>query len=329
MSGNRRAVIAGTGASLPDKVLTNKDLEKLVDTSDEWITTRTGIKERRVAAAGDGLSRFATAAARQALEMSGEDPAALDMIICATVTPDMPIPSTACFIQENLGSKRAAGFDMQAGCSGFIYGLAIADQFIATGTYERILVIGAELLTKYLNWKDRSTCVIFADGAGAVILRPGESSRGVLATTLKSDGSMADFICMPGGGALHPPTQETVAGGLHFIRMKGNETFKIAVRSLEEVSREVLDSAGLEPSQVDLFIPHQANRRIIDAVGSRLGLGPEQVYVNIDRVGNTSAASIPIALDEAVRQGRIRPGDTLLFAAFGAGLTWGAALVRW
>lgn len=329
MKGTFRAVIAGTGASLPERILTNQELERMVDTSDEWITTRTGIKERRVAAEGDGLSRYATEASRRALEMAGEDPAALDLIICATVTPDMPIPSTACFIQEILGAKRAAGFDMQAGCSGFIYGLAVAEQFIATGTYERILVIGAELLTKYLNWKDRATCVIFADGAGAVVLRRGEGPGGVLATTLRSDGSMADFICMPGGGALRPPTRETVDEGLHYIRMKGNETFKIAVRSLEEVSREVLAAAGLEPSQVDLFIPHQANRRIIDAVGSRLGLGPEQVFVNIDRVGNTSAASIPIALDEAVRQGRVEPGQTLLFAAFGAGLTWGAALIRW
>jgi 3-oxoacyl-[acyl-carrier-protein] synthase-3 len=329
MKGHFRAVINGTGASLPERVLTNQDLEKIVDTSDDWITTRTGIKERRVAGEGEGLSQYATDAARRALEMAGEDPAALDMIICATVTPDMPIPSTACFIQENLGAKRAAGFDLQAGCSGFIYGLAVAEQFIATGTYERILVIGAELLSKYLNWKDRTTCVIFADGAGAVILGRGEGPRGVLATTLKTDGSMADFICMPGGGALRPPTHETVDEGLHFIRMRGNETFKIAVRSLEDVSREVLASAGLEPAQLDLFIPHQANRRIIDAVGSRLGIGPDQVYVNIERVGNTSAASIPIALDEAVREGRVKSGQTLLFAAFGAGLTWGAALVRW
>ncbi|MBI4161703.1 MAG: ketoacyl-ACP synthase III [Acidobacteria bacterium] len=314
---------------LPERVLTNQDLEGMVDTSDEWIQTRTGIRERRVAAEGEGMSRYATEAARRALAMAGEDAGRLDLIICATVTPDMPIPSTACFIQEQLGARRAAGFDLAAGCSGFIYALAVADQFIANRSFERVLVIGAELLTKYVDWTDRGTCVLFADGAGAALLVPGEPPRGILATSLKTDGSMADFIFLPGGGTLHPPSAATVSAGLHYIRMRGNETFKIAVRSLEEVSREVLGRAGLVPGAVDLFIPHQANRRIIDAVGSRLGIPAERVYINIDRVGNTSAASIPIALDEAVRQSRIRPGDTLLFAAFGAGLTWGATVLRW
>ncbi len=329
MNGKFRAVVAGTGSSLPAKVLTNKDLEKMVDTSDEWITTRTGIRERHVAEEGQGMSEYASAAGRKAMEMAGVGAADLDMIICATVTPDMPIPSTACFIQHQLGAKGAACFDMAAGCSGYIYALAVAEQFLVSGSCERILVIGAELLSKFLNWKDRTTCVIFADGAGASLLCRGDSDRGVLATILKADGSMADFICLPGGGTLHPPSEKTISEGLHYIRMRGNETFKLAVRSLEEVSRDVLRKAGLQPSDVDLFIPHQANRRIIDAVGSRLGFEEDRVFVNIDRVGNTSAASIPIALDEAVRAGRVKRGNALLFAAFGAGLTWGAAVVRW
>ncbi len=324
-----RSVIAGTGSALPDKVMTNFDLEKIVDTSDEWITTRTGIKERRIAEEGEYMSTFATGASRKALEMAGIDAADVDLIICGTVTPDMPIPSTACFIQENLGAKRAACFDMAAGCSGFIYGLEIANQFITTGTFRNILVIGAELLSKFLDWTDRTTCVIFADGAGAALVTRGEAPRGILASCLRADGKMADFICLPGGGTRNPPSEKTYREGLQYIRMKGNETFKIAVRSLEEVSREVLRRANLTPDQVDLFVPHQANRRIIDAVGVRLGVDPDRVYVNVDRVGNTSAASIPIALDEAVRANRVKPGDTILFAAFGAGLTWGATLLRW
>ncbi|MEE8111398.1 MAG: beta-ketoacyl-ACP synthase III [Acidobacteriota bacterium] len=324
-----RSVIAGTGSALPDKVMTNFDLEKIVDTSDEWITTRTGIKERRIAEEGEYMSTFATGASRKALEMAGIDAADVDLIICGTVTPDMPIPSTACFIQENLGAKRAACFDMAAGCSGFIYGLEIANQFITTGTFRNILVIGAELLSKFLDWTDRTTCVIFADGAGAALVTRGEAPRGILASCLRADGKMADFICLPGGGTRYPPSEKTYREGLQYIRMKGNETFKIAVRSLEEVSREVLRRANLTPDQVDLFVPHQANRRIIDAVGVRLGVDPDRVYVNVDRVGNTSAASIPIAMDEAVRANRVKPGDIILFAAFGAGLTWGATLLRW
>lgn len=324
------AVITGTGCALPEKRLTNFDLEKMVETSDEWITTRTGIKERRVAGEGETMSDFAVAAARSALEMARLEPGSVDMIICATVTPDMPIPSTSCLIQEKLGAKRAAAFDLSAGCSGFIFALSVAHQFIRSGTHKHVLVIGAELLTKYLDWTDRTTCILFADGAGAVILSRGEEKgRGLIATSLHTDGSMADFITLPGGGTLHPPTAESVKQGLHFIRMKGNETFKIAVRSIEDVCREVLAAGGLKPTDVNLMIPHQANRRIIDAVGSRLGLAAEQVYINIERTGNTSSASIPIALDEANRKNLIKKGDCVLFAAFGAGLTWGAALLRW
>ncbi|HZE88353.1 MAG TPA: beta-ketoacyl-ACP synthase III [Verrucomicrobiae bacterium] len=324
------AVIRGTGSSLPEKVVTNFDLEKLVETSDEWIATRTGIRERRVAREGETMSQFAVQASVRALEMANTPAAAIDLIICATVTPDMPIPSTACIIQHRLGATRAAAFDLSAGCSGFTYALSIADQFIRSGTYRNVLVIGAELLTKYLDWSDRTTCILFADGAGAVVLTGEETDgRGIVATAIHADGSMADYITLPGGGTLHPPTAESVRSGLHFIRMKGNETFKLAVRSIEEVCREVLAAAGVTAAEVDLFVPHQANRRIIDAVGSRLGMPPEKVYLNIERTGNTSSASIPIALDEANRKNLVHPGDRVLFAAFGAGLTWGAALVRW
>ncbi len=323
------AVITGTGMSVPSRVVTNHDLEKLVDTSDEWITTRTGIKERRIAGKDEVVSEHATRAGRLALEQAGVPPEDVDLLILATVTPDMPIPASSCIVQQQLGCRRAWSFDMQAGCSGYIYAQSVAKQFILTGRARHVLVIGAELLSKYLDWADRTTCVIFADGAGATLMSAGQPPRGVLASVMHTDGSMADFIFMPGGGGKHPPTLETVRDRLHYIKMRGNETFKIAVRSLEDVSREVLQMAGLEPSDVDWFIPHQANRRIIDAVGERLGIGSERSYVNIDRYGNTSAASIPIALDEAVRSGKIEPGDVILMAAFGAGLTWAASVVRW
>ena len=326
---SRSAVISGTGMSVPARVVTNADLEKMVETSDEWIVTRTGIRERHVAGEDEYMSLFATEAARRALEAAGVDPADVDLVICATVTPDMPIPATSCTLQHKLGCRKAAAFDMQAGCSGFIFAQSVAKQFLMTSRSRHVLVVGAELLTKYLDWHDRGTCVIFADGAGATLMSAGEPPRGVLASVMHTDGSMVDFITLEGGGSMHPPTEETVRRGLHHIRMKGNETFKIAVRMIEEASKEALDLAGLTPADVDWFIPHQANKRIIDAVGSRLGIPDERCYVNIDRYGNTSAASIPIALAEAVRSGRIERGDVLLMAAFGAGLTWAASVVRW
>ena len=326
----RSAVISGTGMSVPERVVTNRDLESMVDTSDDWITSRTGIRERRIAAPGDSLSQYCVAASRSALEAARVAAPELDLIILATVTPDMPIPATACTIQHALGATRAAAFDLAAGCSGFIYAQSVAKQFLLTGRSRHALVIGAELLSKFVDWQDRSTCVIFADGAGAVVMSAGEAPRGVLASAMYSDGSMTDFICMPGGGALHPPNRpETLAQHLPFIRMKGNETFKMAVRSMEEVCREVLGQAGLTPDDVTWLIPHQANLRIISAVGSRLGIPAERCYVNIERFGNTSAASIPIALDEAVRAGKVAPGDVVLMTAFGAGLTWAASVVRW
>ncbi|ANM32052.1 hypothetical protein ABI59_03105 [Acidobacteria bacterium Mor1] len=350
--------------SVPEQVLTNRELEQRVETSDQWIATRTGIHERRIAAEGDLLSDYATEASRQALENAGVDPLDVDLILLATVTPDMPIPATACTIQHKLGCRNATAFDMQAGCSGFIFAQSVAKQFLLTERYRHVLVIGAELLSKYVNWEDRTTCVIFADGAGAVLMSQGsleeegslegegsldsergleaegegesstetaadKSPRGVLASAMHTDGSMADFICRPGGGVMHPPSREMIDEKLHFIRMRGNETFKMAVRSIEEVCREVLDAAGLTPGDVDWFIPHQANRRIIDAVGNRLGVPAERCYLNIDRYGNTSAASIPIALHEAVQEGKVRRGDVVLMAAFGAGLTWAGSVVRW
>ncbi|HET8948326.1 MAG TPA: beta-ketoacyl-ACP synthase III [Candidatus Polarisedimenticolia bacterium] len=325
----RRAVIAGTGSSLPDRILTNAELERMVDTSDEWITSRTGIRERRVAGENEPMSLFATRAAETALLSAGMKAADLDLVLCATVTPDMPIPSTACIIQDSLGAKKAAAFDMAAGCSGFLYGLTVAERFLASPQYDSILLIGAEVLSKYVDWKDRTTCVLFGDGAGAVVLKAGTAPYGVLATTLRADGALADFIHVPAGGTREPASEKTIAERRHYIRMKGNETFKMAVRSMEEAARQVLDRAGLKTSDVALFIPHQANLRIIDAVGTRLGFRSDQVLINIERVGNTSAASIPVALDEAARAGRLKRGDVVLLAAFGTGLTWGAAVLRW
>jgi 3-oxoacyl-[acyl-carrier-protein] synthase-3 len=325
-----RGRIAGTGSSVPDKVLTNKDLERMVDTSDEWIFTRTGIRERRIAGPDESLSTFAIPAAQAALEMSGVAGKDVDLVICATVTPDTPFPATANLIQDRIGAARAASFDLAAGCTGFVYALGVAQRFIESGASKNALVVGGEVLTKVVDWTDRGTCVLFGDGAGAVLLQAtAEEGRGVLGSALHSDGSMGDLICLPGGGSKTPVSPTLFDSGLAFIKMKGNETFKIAVRSLAEVSDEALTQCGLGHQDVAWFIPHQANRRIIDAVGQRLEVREGHTYVNIDRYGNTSAASIPIALDELNRAGRIQPDDILLFSAFGAGLTWGANVVRW
>jgi len=308
--------------------MTNADLERVVDTSDEWIKTRTGISQRHIAGPHEKLSDHAVVAAERALEMCGVDAASLDLVLCATVTPDWHLPATACFIQRRIGA-RCAAFDLQAGCSGFLYALAVADSFIKAGTARRILVIGGELLSKYLNWRDRATCVIFADGAGAIVIEAQDGENGVLATRLHADGTMAEHISVPGLGSEFPASPETLEKGLHLIHMKGNETFRLAIRSLTDVCEEVLRDAGLTLDDVDLFVPHQANQRIIDAVAERLKLPPGKAFVNIDHVGNTSAGSIPIALDEALRSGRVKERDIVLMAAFGAGLTWGSALVRW
>jgi 3-oxoacyl-[acyl-carrier-protein] synthase III len=325
-----RAIIAGTGQSLPDRVLTNSDLEKVVETSDEWITTRTGIKQRHQAGPDEYTSTFATAAARQALDKAGIGAPDIDLIMCATVCPDMSLPSTAVFVQSQLGAKRAAAFDIVAACSGFLYGLTIADQFIRSGHYRNILVIGAELLSRYVDYTDRSTCVIFGDGAGAGVIVPSPGDRrGILAARIQSDGNYADFLYTPGGGTRYPASVESVRQGQHFIKMRGNELFKVAVRSMEDISRQVLDEVRMTPNDIDLLVPHQANQRITDAVADRLGVRPEKVYSNIAKIGNTSSASIPICLDELVVSGRLKEGMTVMLTSFGAGATWGAVLLRW
>jgi len=325
----RLAGILGTGAVLPDKVITNQDLEKLVDTSDEWITERTGIKERRQAAPDETPSTLSVQASRKALEMAGITARDLDLIICSTISPDMPLPSTAAFIQSALGAPACCSFDLAAACSGFLFGMTVAEQFIATGRARYALIIGAELLSRYVDYTDRATCVLFGDGVAAGVMGPVSPPSGILATEMHTDGTYADHLFIPAGGAVKPASCETVEAGEHYIKMRGNELFKVAVRRLEEVSRRVMAEAKICPEQLDLFIPHQANQRITDAVRERLGVSPDKTYSNIDRVGNTSSASIPICLDECVRSGRIKKGDLILMAAFGAGVTWGAVLMRW
>jgi 3-oxoacyl-[acyl-carrier-protein] synthase-3 len=323
------AGILGTGHSYPEGILTNADLEKMVETSDEWITTRTGIKQRRKAGPGEYTSLFAVKAAREAIEKARIDPTEIDLLICATVTPDQILPSTACLIQAEIGASNAAAFDLAAACSGFLYGLTIANSMIRTEQAKYALVIGAEVLTQYVDYADRSTCVIFGDGAGAAVLGSVEASKGILSTRIKSDGRFAEQLFSPGGGTRLKPSAETLASGQHFFKMRGNELFKVAVRSMAEISREVMDEAGIGADDVDLFIPHQANQRITDAVAKNLGVDETRVYSNIAMHGNTSAASIPIALDECVTAGRLSDGDMLLMTSFGGGVTWGGVLVRW
>jgi 3-oxoacyl-[acyl-carrier-protein] synthase-3 len=325
----RAAGILGTGTALPEKVVTNLDLEKMVETSDRWITERTGIKERRQAAPNETTSTLSVKASRQALEMAGITAGELDLIICSTISPDMPLPSTASFIQRELGATDCCAFDLAAACSGFLFGLTVAEQFIKTGKAHRVLVIGAELLSRYLDYSDRATCVIFGDGVAAAVVGPVSSPSGILACEMHTNGTFADHLFIPAGGTVKPASCETVEARDHFIKMRGNELFKVAVRNLEEVSRRVLSQAQVSPDDIDLFIPHQANQRITDAVRLRLGVPIEKVYSNISRVGNTSSASIPICLDECVRSGRIKKGDLILMSAFGAGVTWGAVLMRW
>jgi len=324
-----RAKIAATGSYTPERILTNHDLEGMVETSDEWITERTGIRQRRIAAPSQAASDLAYEAAKKALSDAGVKPKNLDFIIVASVTGDMPFPSTACVLQDALGAKNAAAFDINAACSGFIYGLGISDAMIRAGSAKTILVVGAEVLSRFTDWQDRSTCVLFGDGAGAAVIVPTEEERGILSTHLYSDGGLGDLLSVPGGGSRNPASKETVENKLHLIKMKGNETFKIAVRTLGELVEHTLRVNKLKPSQISLLIPHQANLRIMQATAKRLGLSMEKVLVNIDRYGNTSAASIPIALDEAVRMGRVRAGDYILLEAFGGGLTWASALIKW
>lgn len=325
----RRAAFLGTGHAYPEGILTNADLANMVDTSDEWITTRTGIKQRRKAAPGEYTSLFAVRAAREAIERAGITAEDLDLLICATVSPDQILPSTGCIIQAELGANRAAAMDVVAACSGFLYGVSLANAMIQSGQSKYALVIGAEILTQYVDYTDRHTCVLFGDGAGAAVLGPVDGDRGILASRIRSDGRYQEQLYSPGGGTRRPPTAETLAAGDHFFKMKGNELFKVAVRSMAEVSREVLEEAGLKAEDVKLFIPHQANQRITDAVASKLNVDDSLVYSNISMHGNTSSASIPIALDECVEAGLVKKGDLVLLASFGGGVTWGAVLVRW
>jgi len=321
--------IHGTGSYLPEKVLTNADLEKMVETSDEWIVTRTGIRERRIAAPEQASSDLAYEAAQKALQAAGLRGEELDLIIVGTVTPDSFFPSTANILQDRLGARHAASFDLAAACSGFLYGVVTASQFIRNGSYRYALVVGVDTLSKITNYEDRNTCVLFGDGAGAVVIGPVPEGYGLLAFELGSDGSGGSLLNMPAGGSRLPASVETVEKKLHTIHMSGQDVFKFAVRIMQTASLNVIEKAGLAPSDIDFLIPHQANYRIIEAAMRRLQLDESRVVINLDRYGNMSSASIPVALDEALRQGRIKDGDRLVLVGFGGGLTWGAAVVRW
>jgi 3-oxoacyl-[acyl-carrier-protein] synthase-3 len=321
--------IIGTGAYAPEKVLTNLDLARMVDTSDEWIRERTGIKERRIARDGEAASDMAYEAARRALDAAGMSASELDMIIVGTVTGDVPMPACAAILQRKLGVTSIPAFDISAACAGFIYGLSIADQFLRTGARKRVLVVGVELLSRVLNWQDRVTCVLFGDGAGAAVLAPADGDgRGVLSTRLYTDSSLVDSLCIRAGGSREPLSAEALAEQRHKVFMVGSDIFKIAVKNLTSASRAALDGAGFAPNDVTWVVPHQANLRIIAQVALRLDIPLERFVLNIERYGNTSSASIPLALDEAVRDGRIKRGDTVLMCALGAGISWGSALVK-
>jgi 3-oxoacyl-[acyl-carrier-protein] synthase-3 len=326
----QRTQILGTGAYAPQRVLTNHDLEKLVDTTDAWITERTGIKERRVAADGEQTSDMAVKAAVRALEMASTKPEDLDAIIVGTISGDMPMPSCAAFVQAKLSAKRAFAFDVSAACAGSLYAMSIADQYIRNGNANRVLVIGVELLTRLVDWEDRASCVLFGDGAGAMVLGPSKDpERGILSTHLHTDGTLAEILCIRGGGSVHPQSEEVLKERLHKVHMNGREVYKVAVRSLEEVMREALTHNGVTTSQVTHVIAHQANLRIVESVMQRLDIPLERCWLNIQKYGNTSSASVPTTLDEANRAGRLKKGDLVAMMAIGAGMAWGSALVRW
>lgn len=323
-----RTSIQGLGACIPEKVLTNFDLEKIVDTTDEWIRTRTGIRERRIAEKGTCASDLGAPAAMEAIRNAGIQVSDLDLIIVASITPDCLFPSTACMVQHKIGA-RCGAFDLLAACSGFPYALSVADAFIRSGQYKNILAVGAEVLSSFIDWKDRSTCVLFGDGAGAAVLSRSKGEHEIIASHLGSDGAQANILKIPAGGSAMPPTMETVKGGFHYLQMQGSELFKVAVRTMDEAARKVVNDAGYSVKDIDWLIPHQANDRILQAVAARLELPPEKVYINVDRYGNTSGASTVVALHEAVRDGKIKKGDNVVLVAFGGGLTWAATLIRW
>lgn len=323
-----RSRILGTGSHAPKQVLTNADLENMVETSDSWIVERTGIRERRLAAPGEACSDLGVLAAQQALADANVQAAQLDLILVATCTGDSPLPSTASLIQHRLGAVKAAACDISAACCGFVYGLSVADAFVRTG-HKYVLVIGSEVMSSITDWTDRNTCVLFGDGAGAVVVGPTEEDRGLLSLHLHADGRFSDLICVPGGGSSLPPSEKVLAERLHCVKMRGNETFKIAVKTMEEAIREAVAAHRLGIDDIDCLIPHQANIRILRAVGQRVGLPLDRIMINVDRYGNTSAASIPLALDEAAKNGTIQEGNLVVMAAFGAGLTWASGVMRW
>ncbi len=326
----RKAIITAIGHYVPPNVLTNKDLEKMVDTSDEWITTRTGIKERHILDKDKGTSFMAARAAEMALNERGITPEEVDMILVATVTPDMMFPNTACLVQDAIGAKNAWGVDLNGACTGFVYALATGAQFVETGRYNKVLVIGADKMSSIVDYTDRNNCVLFGDAGAAVLLEPSESDEyGVLDFILKSDGSGGKYLYMPGGGSLHPASHETVDKRMHYIRQEGRTVFKFAVTGMAEVTEAILKKNNLSGKDIKYFVPHQANLRIIDATGKRLGLESDQVLVNIDKYGNTTAATIPLGLSELYHEGKLKKGDLVLMAAFGAGFTWGSLLLRW
>ena len=324
-----RSRIIATGSYLPPKVLTNSDLEKMVDTTEEWILSRSGIRERRIVEKDVVTSDLGTQAARRALEMVGLSPEDLDFIITATNSPDMFFPCTGCFIQAKIGAKKAAAFDVSAGCTSFIHGLSLADLLIKENPSRKVMVVGAEIMSKVTDWSDRATCVLFGDGAGAVILVGEEGERGVLSTHLHSDGSLWELLYMPGGGTAYPASHETVDRCMHSIKMAGNQLFKVAVRALADVSQEALKYNGLTSGDIDAMIPHQANIRIIEAAAKLIDFPMDKVYLNIEKYGNTSSATIPIALDEMQRGGKLKAEDLILLCSFGTGVTWGGAVIRW
>ncbi len=323
-----KARIAGIGSYVPTKVLTNADLEHMVATSDEWIRERTGIQERHIAGAGEACSDLAVQAGKRALAAVGLAATDLDMILVATCTGDYPLPATACLVQHQLGATKAAACDLSAACCGFVYALSVADAYVKTGM-RHVLVIGSEVMTAITDWTDRNTCVLFGDGAGAAVISVSDGEQGILSTHLHSDGNLSELIVVSGGGSRTPPSEKVIAERMQCIKMKGHETFKVAVRTLEEIARETLEANHLRVEDLDLYVPHQANARILNAVMERLGLPTEKMMLNLNRYGNTSAASIPIALDEAVRAGRIKDGSLVMLGAFGAGLTWASAMIRW
>jgi 3-oxoacyl-[acyl-carrier-protein] synthase-3 len=325
----RGATIVGTGMYVPERRLTNHDLERLVDTTDAWIVERTGIRERRIAAPEQASSDLALVAAQRALEMAGIGPEDVDQLVVATTTPDRFLPSCACTLQAKLGARGAAAYDLFAACSGFVFGLGIARGVIGAGFADTVLLVGVEALSRITDYTDRNTCVLFGDGAGAAVLRPCAPGDGILSVSIHSDGEHGDLLEVPAGGSRLPASAETVAGHAHFVKMRGRELFKVAVRGMEESLLKALNDAGLSPADLELVIPHQANRRIIDATRERLGVPADRVVVNLDRYGNTSSASIPISLDEQVRSGRLKPGDHVGFVAFGGGVNWGASVARW